>query len=146
MTTKYFQIKNCPLCSKALKIYFDGKVRKYYCPEFYFREASYDEFHTWGYDKFARKMREPHYSVIFEGSTFTQSTIVLPYWIKTVGGTDRTKIYKYPPKRKDYFAGLLGGSPTNQDSDFIMEIPAIVPSDYTPEEFARKIKNLVIFI
>jgi hypothetical protein len=146
MTTKYFQIKTCPLCSKSLKIYFDGKVRKYYCPEFFFREADFNEWGGQGFDKFARKMREPHYSVIFEGSQFMQSTIIVPYWIKTVGGTDRTKIYKFPPKRKDYFQGLLGGSPGTQETDLIMEIPAIVPSDYLPADFAKKIKNLVIFL
>lgn len=147
---KYFQIKNCPVCSKQLKIFFDGKVRKYYCEQFYFRVGSYDEWNSHAYDKHSGKIKEPHYSVSFEGPSFTQSTIVLPYWIKTIGGTNRTKIYKFPPKERPsssigLFYSPTGIPPASDTSDLIMEIPAIIPTDYTPEAFAKKIKNLVIF-
>lgn len=147
MSTKYFQIKTCPLCSKTLKLYFDGKVTKYYCQEFFYRNSTgYEEYQSKAFDKHAQKIREPHYSVIFEGSSFMQSTIVLPYWIKTIGGEGRSKIYKFPPKDRDPFASLFNSAPTGYDtSDLIMEIPVILPSDYLPEQFAKKIKNLVIF-
>lgn len=147
---KYFQIKNCPICSKKLKLFFDGKLRKYFCEEFYFRHSLFDEWNKFGYDKNTGKIKEPHYSVSFEGYTFTQSTIVPPYWIKTIGGTNRTKIYKFPPKIYKYSPTVLTNGNISplvaDDNELIMEIPAIIPSDYTPEAFVNKIKNLVIFI
>lgn len=128
----------CPLCSKKLKAGDEDSVYDFYCEEFFLRGYS-NFFDTLIGDLFASReymgsyYKEPHYSVSIRNGIWTQSTVIPPYWIISQSDSDKSKIYK--------FDNRITADPTN----LLMEVPTIVPSDYLPEAFAKKIKNLVIF-
>ncbi len=146
---KFIHTKICPLCSKKLNNRFDGKLQKFYCQEFYYKPAGWQDYNVYNYDRHARKVREPHYSVTIDSikDKWIQSSIITPYHIITDIQEQRTKIYKFP--YRVYDAKIVwppAAIPQGNDEDgLIMEIPIIVPSDYLPEVFATKIRNLVLF-
>lgn len=140
--SKFFQTRTCPLCSKKLKVGDEDTVHDFYCEEFYLRHVDYqNEWHLTMNDDYSvrgfwrmNKIKEPHYSIrIVDGKHF-QSTIIPPYWVMSTETDSKTRIYKF---------GSEIGAPGTQT--LLMEVPIIVPSDYLPEQFAKKIKNLVIF-
>jgi len=133
--SKFFEIKNCPLCGKILYIYYDGKSQGYYCNTYIARPYTL----SWTMGSIlariqkseGNKIQEPHYSVMrFTNDKFVQSTIIPPYWLINEADSGKSKIYKFPP------IGLF---------ELIMEIPVIVPSDYSIEHLIKKIKTLIIF-
>jgi hypothetical protein len=134
---KHFAIRVCPLCSKKLKQGDEDSLHTYYCEEFYLRYAPFD-FNTFQLynpeDYTGGKVREPHYSVDIESGIWKQSTIIPPYWIISTSDSNTSKVYKF---------GKEISAPN--EKELLMEVPLIVPSDYVPEAFAKKIKNLVIF-
>lgn len=133
---KHLQKQSCPVCCKALRSFYNGSWTKNYCMEFYFRDKV-----EWNEDVYASKadkwkIREFHYSITIQADeSFYQSTIIPPYWIRSFSATGKSDIYKFPIKT------VLPGDRSN----ILMTVPIIVPTDYTPEQFIRKIKNLVIF-
>lgn len=129
----------CPLCSKKLLVGDEDSIHTFYCSEFYLRHAAFDwkNFQIWNTHQQAYtggKIREPHYSVTIEDGIWTQSTLIPPYWVISSTETNKSKIYKYK-----------NAITTPGDEYLLMEIPILSPSDYIPDNFARKIKNLVIF-
>lgn len=138
---KYVHTRICPLCSKTLKQFSNGKQHKSFCQESYFRYPL-----EWGHtiynDKPTKitdyKIREPHYSVTYQDDNFIQSTIIPPYWIRTYSQNNSTEIYKFPFKHHIAF--------TTIDPNLIMKVPIIETSDYTAEFLIKKIKNLLIFL
>ena len=132
---KNFVTRICPLCSKKLKVGDEDSRLDFFCEDFYLRAADNNDWLMMEHDDYVGgKLKESHYSVRIANGVQTQSTIVPPYWIISSTDSATTKIYKFdktigPPH------------PTN----LLMEVPIIVPSDYLPEAFAKKIKNLVIF-
>jgi hypothetical protein len=135
---KHVHTRICPLCSKKLTNFNNGKEDKYFCSEVYFR-GSYDWNHFIFMEKLSKanhyKVREPHYSVVYEDNNFIQSTILPPYWIRTESETGISKIYKFP-FNKDF----------REEGNLIMSVPIIEPSDYTTEKLVTKIKSLLIFL
>lgn len=134
---KHVHTRICPICSKKLNNFNNGRLDKYYCSEIYFRNDS-DWNHYIFIEKLSKtnhyKVREPHYSVTYEVDNYIQSTLIPPYWIRTESETGISRIYRFPFK-----ASL-------PESNLIMEVPIIEPSDYTAEKFVTKIKSLLIFI
>jgi len=132
---KQFTIRTCPLCSKKLKIGDEDSIHTYYCEEFFLVNGGMS---SWALipreDWVHGKLKEPHYSVDIFNGMWKQSTIIPPYWIMSSSDTDKTKIYKFDKSLS-----------TPKETDLLMEVPIIVPSDYLPKQFAKKIKNLVIF-
>jgi endogenous inhibitor of DNA gyrase (YacG/DUF329 family) len=132
--SKHFQTRICPLCSKKLKIGDEDSYYTFFCEEFYFRKYDYSNWSIDNYDIHSGKVKESHYAITITNGIWRQSTIIPPYWIITYSDNNKTKIYKF---NKDIHLP--------SESDLLMEVPIVVPSDYTPEQFAKKIKNLVIF-
>lgn len=132
--SKHFQIRTCPLCSKKLKMGDEDSYYTFFCEEFYLRKYDYSNWGEDNYDRHSGKFKESHYSIIITNGVLRQSTIIPPYWIITYSDNNKSRIYKF---NKDIHMPL--------ESDLLMEVPIVVPSDYTPEQFAKKIKNLVIF-
>lgn len=133
---KKFVTRTCPLCSKKLKVGDEDSQYDFYCTEFFLRGYSnlMDAFISYDSDFYHGGMyKEPHYSVTVSNGVIRQSTVIPPYWIISESDSDKTKIYK--------FEQTLKADKTN----LLLEVPIIVPSDYLPQDFARKIKNLVIF-
>lgn len=114
----------------------EDSVHDFYCQDFYLRHAAAGEWLLFYDDKdsVGSKIKEPHYSVDIKNGFHIQSTIVPPYWVISKEETNKTTIYKFK-----------GSIYHQRPEDLLLEIPLIVPSDYLPNEFARKIKNLVIF-
>lgn len=140
--SKFFQTRTCPLCSKKLKVGDEDSIHDYACEEFYLRNYDFttewaltltDEHSVRGFYRM-RKIKEPHYSIKVTDGKYIQSTIIPPYWVISTEADEKTRIYKF---------GTDINPPSPQT--LLMEVPLIVPSDYLPEQFARKIKNLVIF-
>lgn len=140
--SKFFQTRTCPLCSKKLTVGDEDSVHDFYCEDFYLRHYDYqnewllsldDKYSVRGFYRMS-KIKEPHYSIKFVDGKHIQSTIIPPYWVISTETDEKTRIYKF-------------GSDINPPSPqtLLMEVPIIVPSDYLPEQFAKKIKNLVIF-
>lgn len=134
---KRFAIRTCPLCSKKLKEGDEDSVHTYYCEEFYLRTAPFDlqTYLLYEHERYSGgKVREPHYSVDIENGVWRQSTIIPPYWIISSSESNTSQIYKFSKE-------ITRPKP----EELLMEVPIILPSDYVPEAFAKKIKNLVIF-
>lgn len=133
---KTFVTRVCPLCSKKLKVGDEDSTFDFYCEEFYLRGYSslLDALIFHGSDFYHQGFyKEPHYSVNISNGIWRQSTVIPPYWIISTSVSNTTQIYKFDTNIKADSTNLL------------MEVPIIVPSDYLPQDFARKIKNLVIF-
>lgn len=133
---KTFVTRTCPLCSKKLKVGDEDSTFDFYCEEFFLRgysslldallSHSHDFYHQGFY-------KEPHYSVNVSNGVWRQSTVIPPYWIISTSDSQKTQIFKF------------GTNIKADQTNLLLEVPIIVPSDYLPEDFARKIKNLVIF-
>jgi len=129
----------CPICSKKLLMGDEDTAYDFYCKDFYLRYFVYD-WHNMNLiipnnvEFTGGKIKEPHYSVVVNNKVWTQSTIIPPYWIMSNSETKKSKIYHFP-KEIQY----------PDDRWLLLEIPMLSPIDYVPENFARKIKNLVIF-
>lgn len=133
-----FVTRICPLCSKKLKVGDEDSAYDFACEEFYLRGYSndFDNLFTDLYNSreyVGHYYKEPHYSIIIKDGIWIQSTVIPPYWIVSSSDSDKSKIYKFDQQIRAEKHLLL------------MEVPIIVPSDYLPEVFAKKIKNLVIF-
>lgn len=132
-----FPIRICPLCSKKLKVRQEGIEYTFYCEEFYLRPPTdkdgmeflflFDE------QVEGNNIKVPHYSVEY-AKAVTQTTVVPPFTVVSLGGSGRTQIYKFPIRYYDPV-----------EKNLIMDIPVISPFDYLADDFAKKIKNLVIF-
>lgn len=132
---KQFVIRICPLCSKKLKVGDEDSSHTYFCEEFFLRYGGGLDWNTFSREDYhGGKLKEPHYSVDISDGIWRQSTIIPPYWIISTSESNTSKIYKFTKEI---------GVPN--EKDLLMEVPIIVPSDYVPEMFAKKIKNLVIF-
>lgn len=134
--SKFFQTRICPLCSKKLKVGDEDSIHDFYCEEFYLRHSTTGEWHFLFDSEYTlgSKIKEPHYSIDVSSGKYIQSTIIPPYWIVSTEIDNKTRIYKFG---KDLTFP--------NEHTLLMEVPIIVPSDYLPEQFAKKIKNLVIF-
>lgn len=121
--SKYFQIKNCPLCQKPLYAkWIDWCTVSYRCPTF---APS---------PKWNLNLTIPHYEVLLNNSdppTATQTTIVPPFVMETKSGTGRTQIYKW------YQHDTV-------EKNFIMEIPTLLP-DRESEKMVKRIEGLILF-
>jgi len=137
---KHFQTRTCPLCSKKLKLGDEDSLHDFYCEDFYLRGYGMNEFFlllddaTSVSSRRRTHIKEPHYSIDVTEGKYRQSTIIPPYWIISTEEDNKSRIYKF---------GQEISLPSEQT--LLMEVPLIVPSDYLPEQFAKKIKNLVIF-
>lgn len=132
-----FAVRICPLCSKKLLKGDEDSRWTFFCSEFFLRRftGSFADLFLYGSDDAYHQgyLKEPHYSVDYSDGVWTQSTIIPPYWIRSNSNEQVSRIYKFDK------------TITAEDSNLLLEIPLILPSDYVPEQFARKIKNLVIF-
>lgn len=131
-----FTIRTCPLCSKKLRVGDEDSFYDFFCEEFYLRGySSIDNlFGSYAYREHAGSYyKEPHYSIAIKDGIWIQSTIIPPYWIVSSSDSDKSRIFKFDKSIKA------------EENNLLMEVPIIVPSDYLPEVFAKKIKNLVIF-
>jgi len=134
-----FATRICPLCSKKLKLGDEDSAYTYYCEEYFLRlynpslDQDFLSFYSESDDFVGGYKKEPHYGVSYSDGIWKQSSIIPPYWVISSTSDDVTRIYKY------------GKTLNLDDTNLLMEVPFIVPSDYTPEQFAKKIKNLVIF-
>lgn len=142
LSIKHLHTRVCPLCSKSLKYFWNGSQKKYYCRDVYFRNES-DWAERVTYERPTRasgwKVEEPHYWVaIKEDGSYIQSCLIPPYWIRSFSEEGKSRIYKFPfPNQYVY--------PPDPKHNLIMEVPLLELSDYTPEGFIKKIRNLVIF-
>jgi hypothetical protein len=120
---KKFQLKNCPLCGKLLKLKYHRTIPAYQCTEIYK----------------AGRFEAPHYQVSIDGQLMTQQTILPPYLLKTVINSGRTQVYSVPEPSD---VTVLNGN-GDQILKFVMDIPTVVPEE--PEKLRKRLKNLIIF-